>query len=902
MPANHNLYREQVSYLARQIPANVAITGGTALLISFIIWDEAHALRLLLWILAHLAITSIVFLRYLRRRNRSRRVSESAPAPQDARHRPAMPLAVIWGTLSGAVWGSTAFLLPELNPTLELAVIIVMVSMASGASSTLAAVPLAATGFILADMTPLIIYLFLQQTMAYTVLGLLGGMFSLVMVASTRVVYSHFLEASENRRDNALLLNQIREERQAAQESLLLSEERYSDVVETIGDMIVNTDARGKFLFANRSWRTTLGYDDDDLASLTFLDVIDDEYRTFVERLTGKIAKKRTPETAEFVFKAKDGRRVWVEANANPMFKNGKFSRINGIFRDISQRKQAERTLQEEQAQLQLRVAEATRGLAEINASLQQEVSERRQAERAWRNSEAQLRLILDSTVEAIYGVDLDGRCTFVNLAGAHLLGYEEPVEMLGADMHALAHVQSVASSAEDCPICLVHRCNSRGHSDNQYFTRRNGEQFPVEYSAGSILRDGLIVGGVVAFLDITRRRAVEEQLRQSQKMEAIGQLTGGIAHDFNNLLAIIVGNLDLMASGLGTDEISPDIATKRRAEAALRAAERASDLTQRLLSFSRQTILSPQIINPGAMVEDMSEILRRVLGDDIVFVLHMAAPLWETNIDQSQFENTLLNLSINARDAMANGGKLTIDITNVSLAQPLHLPRSTIPEGDYIKLTVGDTGVGIPDTIIGRVFEPFFTTKSVGQGTGLGLSMVYGFVEQSSGFIDIESETGNGTLVSIYLPRATPVEMPTDEKEPAGNNEDQKSVNIMPGDACILVVEDDPGVRNATVAQISSLGYKVLTAGHGAAALEIYKANPGINLVYTDIMMPYGMNGPALAARLKEINPNIKVLFCTGFGGDTLHDLDVSLAALVLQKPVRIAVLQEKLREILKA
>ncbi len=900
MPTNHTVYREQVGYLTQQIPANVAINGTAALLISFLIWDEAQTLKLLLWILAHLAITSIVFLRYMR--GRSRQASEPVKKPPEARTSPRIPLAVIWSTLSGSVWGSAAFFLPELNPTLGLAVIIVMVSMASGASSTLAAVPLAATGFILADMIPLIVYLLSQQTMAYSVLGLLGGMFSLVMVSSTRVVYGHFLKAAENRREYALLLDQIREERRAAQESFLLSEERYSDVVETIGDMIVNTDAKGKFLFANRSWRATMGYDDDDLASLTFLDVIDDDYKPLVERTTVKIAKTREPATAEFVFRAKDGQLVWVEANANPVFENGRLSRINGIFRDISLRKQAERTLQEEQAQLQQRVTKATRDLAAINTSLQQEVSERRQAERAWRNSEEQLRLILDSTVEAIYGVDLDGRCTFANLACAHLLGYEEPVEMLGADMHALAHVQSVSSSAEDCPICVVHRRDAREHSDDKYFTRRNGDQFPVEYSAGSILRDGLLVGGVVAFLDITRRRAAEEQLRQSQKMEAIGQLTGGIAHDFNNLLAIIVGNLDLLTSWRDSDGNSLDVATKKRADAALHAAERASDLTQRLLSFSRQSILSPQIINPGTIVEDMSEILRRVLGNDIVFVLHMADPLWETNIDPSQLENALLNLSINARDAMADGGALTIDITNVSLAQPLHLARHTIPEGDYIKLTVQDTGAGIPASIIDRVFEPFFTTKSVDQGTGLGLSMVHGFVEQSHGFINIESETGRGTLVAIYLPRAPHVETPTDEKEPARYNGFGKSVNFMPGDACILVVEDDPGVRNTTVAQITGLGYKVLTASHGAAALELYKANPGINLVYTDIMMPNGMNGPMLAERLKEINPNIKVLFCTGFGGDTLQNFDASRAALVLQKPVRIAVLQERLREMLEA
>lgn len=902
MPANHDIYREQVAYLARQIPANVAITGSTSLIIVILIWDEASASRLLLWIVAQLAITSTVFLRYLRGRNRSQHAVTPAPASPRASSGRFVPLAVVWGTLSGAVWGCTAFLLPELSPELELAVIIVMVSMASGASSTLAAVPLAATGFILADMTPLIIYLLLQQTAAYLVLGLLGGLFSLVMVASTRVVYRHFLEAAQNRRDNALLLDQIRDERIAAAETLLHSEERYHDVVETVGDMIANTDPDGNIVFANRSWRTTLGYDDADLALMNFLDIIEDDHKAIVERITGKITKTYAPATAEFVFKAKDGRSVWVEANANPMFKNGKLVRINGIFRDINLRKQAERTQQEVQTQLKLRVTEATRDLADINASLHQEISERRQAERAWRNSEEQLRLILDSIVEAIYGVDLNGRCTFANMACAQLLGYEEPAEILGVDMHAVAHVQSGANAAGDCPVCLVHRRNARAHSDDEYFTRKNATLFPVEYSAGSILRDGLLVGGVVAFLDITRRRVAEDQLRQSQKMEAIGQLTGGIAHDFNNLLAVIVGNLDLLASGQGPDAAHLDAATKRRTDAALRAAERASDLTQRLLSFSRQTILNPQIINPGAMVEDMSEILRRVLGDEIVFVLHMASPLWEMVIDQPQFENVLLNLSINARDAMPGGGVLTIDIANVSLNSPLRLARSTAPEGDYVRLTVSDTGGGIPADIIDRVFEPFFTTKGVGHGTGLGLSMVYGFVEQSNGFINIGSEIGCGAQVTIYLPRAIPVATPRTANQANSTSGHAATVGVTPGDVCILVVEDDPGVRNSTVAQISGLGYKVLTAEHGVAALELFKATPGINLVYTDIMMPHGMDGLALAEHVKAINPDIKVLFCTGFGGDSFQNPDPSLATSVLQKPVRIGVLAEKLREMLEA
>ncbi len=888
--------------MARQTPSNTAVTGGVGLFTSAILWNSVPDLWLLAWIMAHLVMTSIAYVRWWRSLSKKRWTApRSAEAREKSRKR-FLPLAVGWTTLSGAVWGSATFFLPELSPAEQLAVLIVMASMASGASSTLAAAPLAAAGFILADLVPAVIYFFLQGTFVYSALGVMAVIFALALLSSTRTVYGIFLEASQNRRENSALLDQIRDERKAAAETLLHSEERYSDVVETIGDMIANTDAKGNFLFANRSWRATLGYTDTDLASLKFLDITDDNYKATVLEVTRRIAITKLSDTTEFVFRAKDGRPVWVEANANPVFENGKLTRINGVFRDIGLRKEAERTQLEVQAQLQQRVTEATRDLAEINTSLQLEVSERRQAERAWRNSEAQLRLILDSTAEAIYGVDHNGRCTFANSACARLLGFEEAAELLGAGMHLLTHTQLTDASDENCAVCAVHRIEAHVQADDQKFMHRNGGMFPVEYSAGSIMRDGQVVGAVVAFLDITQRRMAEEQLRQSQKMEAIGQLTGGIAHDFNNLLAIIVGNLDLLASIADEDSASLNAAVQKRTNAALHAAERASALTQRLLTFSRKKMLRPQIIDPGEMVTGMSEILHSTLGDGITININMATPLWEVVIDPSQFENALLNLSINARDAMAGNGMLTIEITNISFDAPLHLPRLQLPEGDYVKLSMRDTGAGIPPDILDKVFEPFFTTKDVGHGTGLGLSMVFGFVEQSNGYIHLESASGCGTDVTLYLPRVAASEAKIYEREePPLNGMSAPSI-ITPEHICILVVEDDPGVRQSSVAQIKELGYKVLSAEDGPSALALFMANPGISLVYSDLIMPNGMNGPALAEHIRALNPEIKVLFCTGYEGNTQNTSDMAHKTTTLQKPVRKAVLAAKLREILSA
>ena len=357
-------------------------------------------------------------------------------------------------------------------------------------------------------------------------------------------------------------------------------------------------------------------------------------------------------------------------------------------------------------------------------------------------------------------------------------------------------------------------------------------------------------------------RKKAEESLRQAQKMEAVGQLTGGIAHDFNNLLTIILGGLDVIGRQIPALGHSPAVARIGRAkDMALQGARRAVTLTDRLLAFSRQQPLAPTPIDANKLVAGISELLRRTLGEHVSLETVLAGGLWRTNADSNQLENALLNLALNARDAMPEGGKVTIETANCHLDEAY---VSALPDpvkvGQYVMIAVADSGSGMPPSTVERAFEPFFTTKDVGKGTGLGLSQVYGFVRQSAGHVKIYSEPGEGTTVKIYLPRH------------AGREEDQEDINRSRravraiGDESILVVEDDESLRAHVVEILRELGYRVLQAPAAAAALEILDRERDIDLLFTDVVMPGGINGRQLADEAVRRRPGLKVLFTTGY------------------------------------
>ncbi|MEP7029963.1 MAG: ATP-binding protein [Pseudolabrys sp.] len=392
-------------------------------------------------------------------------------------------------------------------------------------------------------------------------------------------------------------------------------------------------------------------------------------------------------------------------------------------------------------------------------------------------------------------------------------------------------------------------------------------------------------------------RKKAEELLRQAQKMEAVGQLTGGVAHDFNNLLTIIQGGLEMIGRQVTTLQITP--ATTRIArgkDLALEGVRRAARLTERLLAFARQQPLDPKAVDANRLVSGICELLRRMVGETVEFETVLAAGLWVTQADLNQLENTILNLVVNARDAMPNGGKVTIETANAHLddayVRNLSEPVKT---GQYVMISISDTGTGMDRATLERAFEPFFTTKGVGKGTGLGLSQVYGFVRQSSGHVAIYSEVGEGTSVKIYLPRHHGSEERVEELDNSATQ------NQSLGAETVLVVEDDEALRHYTVETLSDLGYSVLAAANGAAALEILKRNEKIDLLFTDIVMPGGMNGRQLADAAAKLRPDMKILFTTGYTANAIvhHgrlDPDVQL----ISKPFTYESLGRKIRGVL--
>jgi signal transduction histidine kinase len=391
---------------------------------------------------------------------------------------------------------------------------------------------------------------------------------------------------------------------------------------------------------------------------------------------------------------------------------------------------------------------------------------------------------------------------------------------------------------------------------------------------------------------EVAERMKAEEALRQAQKMEAVGQLTGGIAHDFNNLLTIIVGNIELLQRRLPESEDR----LQRAASHAMDATRRAATLTQRLLAFSRRQPLDPKPIDANKLVAGMSDLLRRTLGEAVMLETVLGGGLWRTQADPNQLENAILNLAVNARDAMPDGGKLTIETANARLDEAyVEVLAEPVPAGQYVLVAVSDTGTGMDKATMEKVFEPFFTTKAVGKGTGLGLSQVYGFVRQSSGHVRIYSELGEGTTIKIYLPRligseGEPVEMPA-----------KQAVMVKGSGETILVVEDEPALRTYAAEALRDLGYRILEAADGREALAIVEQHREIALLFTDVVLTGGMNGRALADEVTRRRPELPVLYTTGYTQNAIvHHGRLDPGMHLIGKPFTYAELAAKVRQML--
>jgi signal transduction histidine kinase len=424
---------------------------------------------------------------------------------------------------------------------------------------------------------------------------------------------------------------------------------------------------------------------------------------------------------------------------------------------------------------------------------------------------------------------------------------------------------------------------------------RSNLELARLRQEARDVLREanGLLEQRVAA--EVARRTEAEESLRQSQKMEAIGHLTGGVAHDFNNLLTVIGGGVETLQRLLGPLSLGADEIKINRALSMIgRSAERAATLTHRLLAFARRQTLDPQAVDANKLVAGTSELLRRTLGEAIALETVLAGGLWRTMVDANQLENALLNLAVNARDAMPQGGRLTVETANTYLDDAYAAQHEDVTAGQYIMVAVSDTGTGMDRETLSRVFEPFFTTKDVGHGTGLGLSQVYGFIKQSQGHVKLYSEPGQGTVAKLYLPRllgeTAEVEMQAAQLDiPAGRGE------------LILVVEDEAAVREHSVASLRELGYRVMAAGDGRSALRLLEREPAIRLLFTDVGLPGGMSGRQLADAARISRPDLKVLYTTGYARNAIvHGGVLDPGTQLLPKPFSHAALAAKIRAVL--
>ena len=500
---------------------------------------------------------------------------------------------------------------------------------------------------------------------------------------------------------------------------------------------------------------------------------------------------------------------------------------------------------------------------------------------------EAHLRSILDTVPEAMIVIDERGLVTSFSTAAAKLFGYH-PEEVLGRNVRML--MPEPYRAEHDGYIANYLRTGEAriiGYGRLVKGLTKDGAVFPMELAVGEARANGQrIFTGFVR--DLTSRQKMEEELRQSQKMEAVGQLTGGVAHDFNNLLTAIIANLEMLYPRVRDPE------QREHVKEALDAAQDGAKLASQLLAFGRRQSLNSKPTDVGPLISSFADLLRRTLGEAIRLQIVVEGSGHLTVIDGSLLMNALLNLAINARDAMPHGGRLTIEITHVRLDADYAQTYQDIRTGRYVLITVTDTGSGMSEEVRQRAFEPFFTTKATGAGTGLGLSMVYGFVKQSGGNIQIYSEIGQGTSVRIFLP------VSESAGSSAGADATERREADLPGGAeIILVVEDDPRLRRVLSKRLRSLGYEVIEADNGTAAMAQLATRPEVAMIFTDMVMPGGMTGYELAQAALAIKPDIKVLFTSGYAEPAIARLGQSTGAW-LKKPYTADELAEKVRSVL--
>ncbi|WP_197521159.1 MASE4 domain-containing protein [Bradyrhizobium icense] len=503
--------------------------------------------------------------------------------------------------------------------------------------------------------------------------------------------------------------------------------------------------------------------------------------------------------------------------------------------------------------------------------------TESKRTEQALDQEMEERRRIFESSNDLILVSDSAGNLIQVSPSVSDILGYQ-PSEMVGHNAIKFIHPDDLEHTRKEM------RAGRRGQSKRNFETRyisKEGKSVALNWTGtwSEPVRRHFFIGR-----DLTEKQAAEAQLRHVQKMDAVGQLTGGVAHDFNNILTVITGTIGILEEAVADQ---PQLAAV--AKLIDEAAERGANLTKHLLAFARKQPLQPVEVDVNALVLEAAKLLHPTLGEHIEITPLLAEDAWTALVDPNQLSTAVLNLAINARDAMPNGGKLALETSNVVLDESYAGMHSEVTPGHYVMIAVSDTGSGIPPALLERVFEPFFTTKEVGRGTGLGLSMVFGFVKQSGGHVKIYSEQGHGTTVRVYLPRAAGLQQTAAEAV---------SANIEGGSETVLVVEDDALVRRYVIAQIESLGYATLEAANASDALRIIDEAPTIDLLFTDVIMPGTMNGRQLVDEALKRRPDLKTLYTSGYTENAIvHHGRLDSGVLLLAKPYRKSELARMIR-----
>ena len=634
-----------------------------------------------------------------------------------------------------------------------------------------------------------------------------------------------------------------------AQQALRESEQRFRDFAAAASDWFWELDADGRYTYVS-AFPDDIGHADEWYMGRSHQEVVDAFYDHADWQPFFQAFEARKPiRNLEVRRMADDGSERWVRTSGIPVFAaGGEFSGYRGTSSDITD---------------QLR------------------------AERALATNERLFRSVIDHAPVAIIFKDRDGRVELVNRTYEEFYNFSAE-DILGKTLADIFPPEAAARhDANDRKVM-----ESRNVVVDEVKVTPPGRsvdyisitKFPVFDQFGGVTGVGTIT------MDVSAQKTAEERLRQSQKMEAVGQLTGGIAHEFNNLLQVVVGNLELLRSRTPADD-----QLERNFQAISRNVARGAELTSRLLSFSRRQPLAPKALDIAKVLAEMQGMLAQTMGETITVNIKPSADIWMAEADPGQLENALLNLAINARDAMPGGGVITLSAHNIRLDEQAASAHEEVKPGDYVILSVSDTGSGMTEEDISHAFEPFFTTKDVGKGTGLGLSMVYGFAQQSGGFAEIESEIGVGTTMRLYLPRLT---------RTGGDDGTVRKLSpevISQGRELILLVEDDADVRESLAAQLINLGYRVIEAADGAAALAALTDERRIDLLFTDVVMPGGMSGLELAREISLLRPGLKIIFTTGHSEDVVASAgNLDGNATVLRKPYDKATLAATIAQIL--